>query len=61
MVLLLVIPMHICLLTSNNKRKKIMDTIREVQASLSTMATSYNEVHGKLAETYEKIYEEVYG
>ena len=43
-----------------NRREKIMDTIRDVQTNIPTMATSFSDTHEKLEKIYQTVYEETY-
>lgn len=43
-----------------NRREKIMDTIREIQMNIPTMAASFSDTHDKLEKIYQSVYEETY-
>lgn len=43
------------------RREKIMDTIREIQNHIPTMAESFSEAYENLEKIYQKVYHETYG
>lgn len=44
-----------------NRREKIMDTIREIQNDIPSMADSFNEAHDRLEKIYQTVFQETYG
>ncbi|MBS1753073.1 MAG: hypothetical protein JST34_03400 [Bacteroidetes bacterium] len=44
-----------------NRREKIMDTIREIQNDIPSMADSFSEAHDRLEKIYQTVFQETYG